>query len=112
MDQVFFGLWNVYEHARDKLERVDRLAVVNIVSGFGLINEEPRFRMITKSGQIHWGALRLELAFIEQVPGAANEPHRIIQGAGHFLQEDHPDEFTQAVLDLLRRLDPPDRSVP
>ncbi len=59
MNQVFFGLWNVYEHARDKLKRVDRLAVVNIVSGFGLINEEPRFRMITKSRQIHWRALQV-----------------------------------------------------
>ncbi len=69
MNQGFFGFWNVYEHARDKLERVDRLAVVNIVSGFGLINEEPRFRMITKSGQIHWRAL--------QVASEAMEPFRV-----------------------------------
>ena len=59
MNQVFFGLWNVYEHARDKIERVDRLAVVGIVSGFGLIDEEAGFRMITKSRQIDWGALQV-----------------------------------------------------
>ena len=59
MNQMFLGLWNVYEHPRDKLEWVDRLAVVGIVSGFGLIDEEAGFRMITKSGQIHWRALQV-----------------------------------------------------
>lgn len=59
MNQMFLGLWNVYEHPRDKLEWVDRLAVVGVVSGFGLIDEEAGFRMITKSGQIHWRALQL-----------------------------------------------------
>jgi len=37
---VFFGLWNVYERARDKLKRVDRLAVVDIVAGLGLNNDQ------------------------------------------------------------------------
>ncbi len=59
MNQVFFGHWNVYEHARDKLKRVDRLPVVDIVAGFGLINKERRFGMITKSRQIHWRALQV-----------------------------------------------------
>ena len=30
---------------RDQLGRVDRLAVIDIVAGFGLINEEPLFQM-------------------------------------------------------------------
>ncbi len=59
MNQMFFGLWGVDEHPCNKLERVDRLAVVDIVSGFGFINEEPRFRMVAKSRQIHWRALQV-----------------------------------------------------
>ena len=59
MNQMFLGLWNVDEHTRDKLKWVDRLFVVDIVSGFWLINKEPRFRMITKSRQIHWRALQV-----------------------------------------------------
>ena len=56
---MLVGLWDVDEHSGEKLERVDRLAVVDIVAGFGLINEEPRFGMITKSRQIHWRALQV-----------------------------------------------------
>ncbi len=63
MNQMLFGLWDVDEHARDKIERVDRLAVVDIVAGFGLINEETRLRM---TGQVDWRAV--------QVAGEAIEP--------------------------------------
>ncbi len=59
MNQMLFRLRYVDEHARDKLKWVDRLAVVDIVAGLGLINKEPRFRMITKSRQIHWRALQV-----------------------------------------------------
>ncbi len=59
MNEMLVGLWDVDEHPCEKLERVDRLAVVDIVSGFGLINEETRFRMITKPRQIHWRALQV-----------------------------------------------------
>ena len=59
MNQMLVGLWDVDEHSGEKLERVDRLAVVAIVSGFGLINEEPRFRMITKSGQVDWRTVQV-----------------------------------------------------
>ena len=59
MNQMFFGLWGVDEHPCNKLERVDRLAVVDIVSGFGLVNKESRFLMVAKSRQIHRGALQV-----------------------------------------------------
>ncbi len=65
MNQMLVGLWDVDEHARDKLRWVDRLVVVDIVSGFGFMNEEPRFRMITKSGQVHWRAVQVASAAME-----------------------------------------------
>ena len=35
--------------------------------------------------------------------GAAGQPHRTIEGAGHFIQEHAPGECVQAILDLLGR---------
>ena len=59
MNQMLVGLWDVDEHPGEKLERplrVDRLAVVDIVAGFGLINEETRLRM---TGQVDWRAVQV-----------------------------------------------------
>ena len=54
MHEMLVGLRDVDEHAGKKLKRVDRLAVADIMSGFGLINEEAGFGMIAKAGQVHW----------------------------------------------------------
>lgn len=43
-----------------------------------------------------------ERIFQERVPGAKGQPHVTIHGAGHFLQEDKPDE----IADLLHRIIP------
>ncbi len=43
-----------------------------------------------------------EKPFIERVPGAKGQPHRIIEGAGHFLQEDKPEELVALILDFIR----------
>jgi len=56
MNEMLVGLWDVDEHSGEKLERVDRLAVVDIVAGFGLINEETRLRM---TGQVDWRAVQV-----------------------------------------------------
>ncbi len=59
MNPMLVGLWDVDEHSGETLERplrVDRLAVVDIVAGFGLINEETRLRM---TGQVDWRAVQL-----------------------------------------------------
>jgi haloalkane dehalogenase len=40
-----------------------------------------------------------ERPFHELVPGASGSPHRTIEGAGHFLQEDAPAEVAAAILD-------------
>ena len=37
------------------------------------------------------------------VPGAADQPHIIIEGAGHFIQEHQPQRCVDAILDLLER---------
>ena len=36
-----------------------------------------------------------------RIPGAANQPHTILQGGGHFVQEDLPDQYTQSLLTWL-----------
>lgn len=49
-----------------------------------------------------------EKPFIDRVPGAAGQPHTIIAGAGHFLQEDAP----EALCELIDRFIQADRSAP
>ena len=83
MNQMLVGLWDVDEHPGEKLERplrVDRLAVVDIVAGFGLINKEPRFRMITKSRQIHWRALQVASEAMESFGVAGVNRGVIVNG--------------------------------
>ena len=43
-----------------------------------------------------------EKRFIQSVPGAAGRDHVMIQGAGHFLQDDAGPELAQAVIDFVR----------
>lgn len=43
-----------------------------------------------------------ERAFQRRVPGARGQPHRVVAGAGHFLQEDAPEELDRAVLAFVR----------
>lgn len=43
-----------------------------------------------------------EQVFRDHVPGAAGLPHRVLEGAGHFLQEDAGPELARSVLDLPR----------
>ena len=42
-----------------------------------------------------------EAVFQQQVPGAAGQPHRILAGAGHFLQEDRGPEFGAIIADFV-----------
>ena len=39
--------------------------------------------------------------FLEQVPGCRSLPHRTIQPAGHFLQQEQPEQCVQAILDVI-----------
>ena len=37
------------------------------------------------------------LKFQQMVPGAAAQPHRVIEGANHFIQEDAPGELAEII---------------
>jgi haloalkane dehalogenase len=41
-----------------------------------------------------------EASFLDSVPGADGAPHRTIENAGHFVQQDQPQACVQAILDL------------
>ena len=41
------------------------------------------------------------MPIVERIPGAADQPHIILEGGGHFLQEDLPTKYTTALLDWL-----------
>ena len=43
-----------------------------------------------------------EKRFIESVPGAKGQAHEILRGAGHFIQDDAPDEFSRAIVGFIR----------
>ncbi len=38
---------------------------------------------------------------VERIPGAQGQPHVILEGGGHFLQEDIPDAYTEALMSWL-----------
>ncbi len=42
-----------------------------------------------------------EKLFMDRIPGATGQPHRIIANAGHFLQEDKPEELVELILDFI-----------
>jgi len=46
-----------------------------------------------------------EAAFQERVPGASGQPHAIIRGGGHFLQEDKGEEIAKRVVDFIESTD-------
>ena len=43
----------------------------------------------------------LEKVFIDGVPGAKGQKHKIIRGAGHFIQEDRPDDLVAEIIPFL-----------
>jgi haloalkane dehalogenase len=47
----------------------------------------------------------LDRGFQRRVPGAAGQPHTVIRGAGHFLQEDRGEELARVVVDWMRALE-------
>jgi haloalkane dehalogenase len=49
---------------------------------------------VTAGGDIVWQ---------ERVPGAASQPHLVIEGGNHFIQEDRPEELVEAMLALIER---------
>ena len=44
----------------------------------------------------------LDKVFVKRVPGAKNQPHTTIEGAGHFLQEEKGPEFAKLIIDFIK----------
>ena len=42
-----------------------------------------------------------ERVFQQEIPGAAGQPHRVLEGCGHFLQEDRGPEFGAIIADFV-----------
>jgi haloalkane dehalogenase len=42
-------------------------------------------------------------AMQSRIPGARNQPHTTIRGAGHFLQEDKGEELARVCVDFIAR---------
>jgi len=45
-----------------------------------------------------------DLVFQKKIPGAQKQPHTIIKGGGHFLQEDCGENFARVVVDFVGRI--------
>ncbi|HLI91847.1 MAG TPA: haloalkane dehalogenase [Ktedonobacteraceae bacterium] len=60
--------------------------------------EKPFLTAFSDSDPITRGGDR---AFQSLVPGARDQPHRTIMGAGHFLQEDKGEELAQIIVDFI-----------
>ena len=60
--------------------------------------EKPFVTMFSDGDPITRGGERI---FRELVPGAKGQPHTIIKGGGHFLQENRGEEFAGAVVDFI-----------
>ena len=57
-NEMFVGLGDVYEHSRQKLEWVQELGVVGVMSCFGVIEDELGFGMIAKSERFTGARMR------------------------------------------------------
>lgn len=45
----------------------------------------------------------LDVPLQRAIPGAGGQPHTIVEGAGHFLQEDQGERLAEVVVDFIRR---------
>ncbi|NNF33235.1 MAG: haloalkane dehalogenase [Saprospiraceae bacterium] len=63
--------------------------------------EIPTLTLFSDSDPIMAG---LEKVFQEKIPGCKDQPHEIIKGAGHFLQEDKGEEIAEKIIEWDKRL--------
>ncbi|MCH2084220.1 MAG: haloalkane dehalogenase [Saprospiraceae bacterium] len=62
--------------------------------------EKPFLTLFSDSDPIMKG---LEKYFIEQIPGAKGQAHKIIEGAAHFLQEDKGSDLAKHLIEFINR---------
>ncbi len=43
-----------------------------------------------------------DAAFLQRVPGAKGQPHTLVKGAGHFIQEDQPEQLCQIITEFIQ----------
>ena len=43
----------------------------------------------------------LEKVILQRIPGAKGQPHKLLKGGGHFIQEDKPDELVSEIIPFL-----------
>jgi haloalkane dehalogenase len=63
--------------------------------------DKPFLTVFSDSDPITRGGDRI---FQKRVPGAQGQPHRIIENAGHFLQEDKGEELAGILLELVQKI--------
>ena len=61
---------------------------------------------VTAFGSKDTATLEAGQALQSAVAGAAGQPHRIVEGAGHFIQEHAPDVCVEVILDHIARAEP------
>ncbi|MCM8558269.1 haloalkane dehalogenase [Sphingomicrobium sediminis] len=72
--------------------------IANVAAWAGLARfDKPFLTLFTDQDPITKGG---EAYFQKMVPGAKGQPHRIVEGGGHFCQEDVPDAFVAALKEL------------
>ena len=71
MDEMLVGLRDVDKNSSQKLQGVETGFIVDLVTGFGLVEDEPGVLMIAKAGQVHRGA--------KQVAGEPVEPFGVVR---------------------------------
>ncbi len=62
--------------------------------------EKPFLTAFSDSDPVTKGA---EVLLQSEIPGARNQPHTTIKGAGHFLQEDKGEKLARVVIDFIRK---------
>lgn len=65
MNQMLVGLWDVDEHAGEKLEGVGQGLIVELVPGFGLVEDELGIGMIAKPGEVEGRAHQIARELVE-----------------------------------------------
>ena len=71
---------NVNEHTGEELERVEIGIIVDVVSGFGLVEDELGVRMVAKSGEVHGRAHQIAGKLVEPVGVGGIDGGAVVDG--------------------------------
>ncbi|MEM6844978.1 MAG: haloalkane dehalogenase [Bacteroidota bacterium] len=57
--------------------------------------------IVLSGGSVGSSLTQYDSVLINIVPGAVGQPHAIVEGAGHYVQEDAPEELTRRLIDFI-----------